>query len=608
MCGIAGILTFAGRVVEPAQIKLMTDSLAHRGPDGEGAWFNNSNSIGLGHRRLSIIDLHQRSAQPLHYLDRYSIVFNGEIYNYIELKDTLKKMGYSFVTESDTEVLLAAFDKYGHDMLQYLDGMFAFAIWDEKNRELFCARDRFGEKPFYFFYDKDRRFVFASEMKAIFSIGVTKTFNRHMIYNFLVHHIEENPLDRSETFFDNIFSLEPAHYLTINDTGNINKQKYWHLNTTVNTSITFDEAENKFKELFDLSIKRRLRSDVPVGSSLSGGVDSSAVVCSLHKFKESNSFSQNTFSARFFESFQDEGSYMKMVINATSVTPHDVWVDEQVLIDDIEKICYYQEEPFGSASILAQWKVMELAKKNNVIVLLDGQGADETLAGYTHYFTPYFSQLYLNDRVLLMEELKKYKELRSEKFNLNTKFKLNAMFPELMQVSGKLKRKLITDSHTKFMAKDFIHAYKNQPQPFKFFNSLNDALNYSTTGYGLDRLLRFADRNAMAHGREVRLPFLFHELVEFAFSLPTTYKIHNGWTKYILRKAMEDRLPLDITWRVSKLGYEVPQKVWLKQVHIADRIINAREFLIQEKILDSDYAYLADDWLCLVTASFLRNS
>ncbi len=607
MCGIAGILMFNGDTVKSSQLKVMTDSLVHRGPDGEGCWLNDSNSIGFGHRRLSIIDLSEKAAQPMHYLDRYCIVFNGEIYNYIELRDELRKNGYSFFTQSDTEVLLAAYDKYGTEMLQYLDGMFAFAIWDEKQKELFCARDRFGEKPFYFFYEKGNRFVFASEMKAIFKTGITKILNSHMLYNFLVHHLEENPFDRSETFFETIFSLEPAHYLVISRDGTFHKQHYWQLNVSINESITPEAAENKFRELFDLSVKRRLRSDVPVGSSLSGGIDSSAVVCSLYKFLELNSSAQNTFSARFHDPSKDEGSYMKMVTDTTSVIPHEVWIDEQILIDDLEKICYYQEEPFGSASILAQWKVMQLAKLENVTVLLDGQGADEILAGYVHFFRPYFTELYLHDPKQLKQELKKYKELRGTDFELSIKFKLNARFPHLMLLPGVIKRKLTDHAYCKFMSKDFLHAYKNEIQPFTSLHSLNEALLYSSTVYGLDRLLRFADRNAMAHGREVRLPFLFHELVEFIFTLPPSFKIHNGWTKYILRKSMEKRLPSDITWRVSKLGYEPPQDIWMKRLHIAERVRNSREFLINEKIFDPRFSNLADDWMCLVTAAFLRS-
>jgi asparagine synthase (glutamine-hydrolysing) len=607
MCGIVGILTFNEQSVISSQLKVMTDTLAHRGPDGEGIWLNDSNSVGLGHRRLSIIDLSEKAAQPFHYLDRYTIIYNGEIYNYIELRDELRKYGYTFTTQSDTEVLVAAYDKYGTEMFRHLDGMFAFAIWDNKEKKLFSARDRFGEKPFYFFYEKGNKFVFASEMKAMFNVGITKTINKHMLYNFIVHRLEENPFDRSETFFENIFSLEPAHYIVINQDGTFHKQQYWQLKSTINESITFEEAENRFTELFNLSIKRRLRSDVPVGSSLSGGLDSSAVVCSLHKFRDPNTSTQNTFSARFHDPIKDEGSYMKIVVNATSVIPHEVWIDEQILIDDLDKICYYQEEPFGSASILAQWKVMQLAKRKNVTVLLDGQGADEILAGYVHFFRPYFTELYLNDQKKLKYELKKYKDLRGNDFDLGIKFKLNARFPHLMLLPGMIKRKFTNPAYCKFMSKDFLHDYKNETQPFTSIPSLNEALLYSSTVYGLDRLLRFADRNAMAHGREVRLPFLFHELVEFIFTLPPSFKIHNGWTKYLLRKSMESRLPSDITWRVSKLGYEVPQDLWMKRSHIAERVRNSREFLTDEKIFNPRFASIADDWICLITAAFLRS-
>lgn len=608
MCGIAGILTFNGQQVLTSQLKKMGDILSHRGPDGEGFWLNASLSMGMAHRRLSIIDLSERAAQPMHYLNRYSIVFNGEIYNYIELRNELKKYGYSFTTESDTEVLLAAFDKYGVKMPEYLDGMFSIAIWDEQERKLFCVRDRFGEKPFYFYHKNNERFVFASEMKALFGIGIEKRHNRHMVYNFLAHHIEENPFDRTETFFENVFSLEPAHYLLIDHDGVVIKEEYWRLEIKRDESITFDEAASKFRELFDLSIKRRLRSDVPVGSSLSGGIDSSAVVCSLFKFNEQKAFSQNTFSARFYDPSKDEGSYMKMVIDSTAVTPHEVWIDERVLVDDLDKICYYQEEPFGSASILAQWKVMQLAKDENVTVLLDGQGADEVMGGYVHFFRPYFMELYLHNSKLLHKELASYKELRGKDFDINLRFKLDTLFPNLMQFSGAIKRKIINPSYFKFISKHLLHLYKNEPQPFTQFRTLNESLLHATTEYGLDRLLRFADRNAMAHSREVRLPFLFHELVEFMFTLPSSYKIKDGWTKYILRKSVENRLPMEIAWRVAKLGYEVPQDKWMEHLHVAERLRISKEYLVKEDYLEPQFAHLADNWMCLVASSFLRNS
>jgi asparagine synthase (glutamine-hydrolysing) len=301
MCGISGVIRFDGQPIEHRVLQQMTDIIAHRGPDGDGHWLNHEKNVGLGHRRLSIIDLSHEADQPMHYLDRYSIVFNGEIYNYIELKDILVKQGFSFKTQSDTEVLMALYHRDKEECLQYLDGMFAFVIYDALEKTVFCAKDRFGEKPFFYSYLPGKYFYFGSEMKCLWATEVQKEINDSMMFNYLNFALIENVNDLSETFYNNCTRLEHAHYLKIHlPTEKITIKKYFViLPHTYRHGISIDKAKEQFKELFYTSVQRRLRSDVPVGSSLSGGLDSSLVVCTIDELKKGTNQKQLTFSAIF---------------------------------------------------------------------------------------------------------------------------------------------------------------------------------------------------------------------------------------------------------------------------------------------------------------------
>lgn len=404
MCGIAGIIHIDHGQVSAARVKKMTDTLAHRGPDGERQWISADGCTGLGHRRLSIIDLSEQASQPMHYAGRYTIIFNGEIYNYIELKEMLTKKGYAFATSSDTEVIMALYDAEKENCLQMLDGMFAFVIYDEKEKNVFCARDRFGEKPFFYLHKKNEYFIFASEIKALIALTGEQSINNKMLYNYLSSGYLSNIADPSETFYRDILKLPQAHYLNVNTRDiSINIKEYWKIDPTrIDLSISPSDAIENFRQLLYTSVNRRLRSDVNVGSSLSGGIDSSVIVGIIddllkknkaeHSFA-SSAFKQKTFSARFPGFERDEGKYMQMVIDRTNVEPHFIYPSEETLLDDIDKVAYYQDEPFGGASILVQYEVMRLAKQNDVTVLLDGQGADEILAGYHWYFGIFFREL-----------------------------------------------------------------------------------------------------------------------------------------------------------------------------------------------------------------------
>ncbi|HYP51397.1 MAG TPA: asparagine synthase (glutamine-hydrolyzing), partial [Pyrinomonadaceae bacterium] len=418
MCGIAGIVSRKGKL-EQAQVKRMTDAISHRGPDGEGAWINPSGNTALGHRRLAIIDLSESGRQPMFYADkRFSITFNGEIYNYLELRDDLEKRGFKFKSSSDTEVLLALFAEKGEKCLAELDGMFAFAIWDEQEKSLFAARDRFGEKPFYYAIYGDA-FYFASEMKALWAAGVPRAVSNRMLYNYLTAGNMYNPHDLSQTFYEGIFKLKAAHYFFISPQElKIEQARYWNLDyKTVKQNISDGEAAEEFRFLFNESVKRRLRSDVPVGSSLSGGLDSSLVVCTIDRLNAEKRVRQATFSARFPGFAKDEGKFMQAVIERTNAEPHFVYPDDAGLVENLEKLFHHQEEPFGSASIYAQFCVMQLAKENNVTVLLDGQGADELLAGYHPYFEDYFRELAVRDKKTWRREQQAFYDTYGAKIN-----------------------------------------------------------------------------------------------------------------------------------------------------------------------------------------------
>jgi asparagine synthase (glutamine-hydrolysing) len=594
MCGIAGVVSRKGKL-EQAQVKRMTDAIAHRGPDGEGAWINSSGNAALGHRRLAIIDLSESGRQPMFYADkRFSITYNGEIYNYLELRDDLEKLGFKFKSSSDTEVLLALFAEKGEKCLAELDGMFAFAIWDEQEQSLFAARDRFGEKPFYYAI-YDNAFYFASEMKALWATGVPRTVSNLMLYNYLTAGNMYNPHDLSQTFYEGIFKLKAAHYFFISPQElKIEQARYWNLDyKTVKQNISDEEAAEEFRFLFNESVKRRLRSDVPVGSSLSGGLDSSLVVCTIDRLNAEKPVRQATFSARFPGFVKDEGKFMQAVIERTNAEPHFVYPDDAGLVENLEKLFHHQEEPFGSASIYAQFCVMQSAKENNVTVLLDGQGADELLAGYHPYFEDYFRELAARDKKTWRREQQAFYDTYGAKINadgFNLKETVRRFLPAALKDKARaVRHRLQKTNGSGFLDSGFQQEFSDfsfsfPPRPV----NLPESLYRSTTGGSLEELLRYADRNSMAHSREVRLPFLYHRLAEFLFSLPSNFKIRNGTTKYIMREAFKNILPAEIVNRTDKIGYEPPQKSWLANPRIVQMVDEAASLLTEAKILNKD--------------------
>jgi asparagine synthase (glutamine-hydrolysing) len=560
MCGIAGILNFNKQPIDKVRLKAMTDVISHRGPDGEGIWLNENSHIGFGHRRLSIIDLSANASQPMHYLEkRYTITFNGEIYNYIEIREQLLIKGYRFISDSDTEVLLALYHEKKEDCLSELDGMFAFAIWDDKEQQLFCARDRFGEKPFHY-YLNNNEFIFGSEINQIFSAGIRKEVYVPLFDQFIENGFVENDSDPTLTFYKSIKRLDNSCYLKLKLSGELSINKYWNLSPNIETfKGTLEEAKNILQSLFFDSISKRLRSDVNVGSSLSGGLDSSSIVSLISK-KELHRNIQHTFTARFKDFKSDEGNYVQNLIsNLKNINDHHIWLDENYAADNFNSIISFQGEPFGSTSIIAQYAVFQEAKKQNVTVLLDGQGADEYLGGYPSYYFSYLNQLYFKNYCQYELELSKIEKNYGARIRSKYEFKKNKF-----QLLSYFKAKFISNK----VNKD---------------NNLKLALHQDVYINGLKSLLRYADRNSMANSVEVRLPFLQHKIVEFVFTLPDNFLLNGGWTKYILRKSMEEYLPKEICWRKDKVGYASPQENWMKNKFFLDKQKVALNWFMKNK-------------------------
>lgn len=615
MCGIAGIIPVKGQQLTRDRLVKMTDAIAHRGPDGEAQWINSTATAGLGHRRLAIIDLTANAAQPMHYLERYSIVHNGEIYNYVELRKELLGRGYQFSSMSDTEVILAAFDCWKEACLQQFDGMFAFAIWDEKEQTLFAARDRFGEKPFYYCFNGNE-LMFASEIKALWAAGAARNINEQLLFNFITLGYTQNPADAGETAFKNILQLPPASffYYSIHNSRCVEPRRYWQVNKEhTENAVPEENALAIFRDLFTQSIKNRLRSDVPLGTSLSGGLDSSSIAVMMQQLLPTNS-PLKTFSAVFPGAASDESQHIQLLVQQKGIGNFTTMPTAAGFISDFEKLCYHQEGYISSASVYAQFKVFELAKEQGVKVLLDGQGADEILAGYHKYYHWYWQELYRGHQPILQHEIAAARALGVTD-EWGWKNKLLSIYPAGAMAfvkSRRRKKQLAAPGVDASFVADFGVSYYQLPAPGR----LNNVLYYNSFENGLQELLQYADRNSMAHGREVRLPFLQHQLVAFVFSLAPALKIRNGRTKWLLRKTMEDLLPPEIAWRKDKVGFEPPQKAWMHTPAVQACIMEARKKLVSQQVLNKSVldkkiqphdAHAADnfDWRCMAASALL---
>lgn len=559
MCGIAGKYNFNQKPVPTSSIKRMTDEISHRGPDGEGFYMNGN--IALGHRRLSIIDLSSKGKQPMSTKDgRYTIIFNGEIYNFKELRKKLLDSEYKFTSDTDTEVVLYMYSKYGKESLKKLRGMFAFSIYDRDKEEIFIARDRYGIKPLYYYYDKDK-FLFCSEIKGIL---VDKTIKRiandTAIYDFLSYNRTDH---LEETCFKDIYNLRPGHYLIVNNKGF--KKESWYGFPTNKEKYSKEVSLEIFEDTLKDAIKLHMIADVEVGSCLSGGIDSSSIVAlSSRLVKNKEDF--KTVSAVYNLNWQkDESRYIDDVTGYTNTRNIKVKPKYLDLVKEMEKIIYHQEEPFKSSSIFASWKVMEAAKENGIKVLLDGQGADEIL-GYNYMAAFYFYELLSHFQIFtFLKEF--YFFMKKQKFGRLFTFSLF-----LFLFLPKYLRNKFLQKKNKWLNQDYFKEYKdNSIISSDFFSakSLNESVKKHFQ-YKINHLLRFEDKNSMAFSIESRVPFLDHVLVEKSLRIPSNLKIRKGELKFILKETMKGLLPESVLTRNDKIGFETPENVWFKKREVKD--------------------------------------
>ncbi|MBM4017117.1 MAG: asparagine synthase (glutamine-hydrolyzing) [Planctomycetes bacterium] len=555
MCGICGF-----NWNDPALLGRMMDVQAHRGPDAAGAYADER--VSLGHRRLSIIDLSDAGRQPMASADgRRRIVFNGEIYNYVELAAELRSLGHTFRTRTDTEVILRAYDAWGEACLHRFNGMFAFAIYDAPARRLFLARDRFGVKPLHFRH-AGPKFIFASEIKAILQHpDVPRRPDPLAVYDYLALNCYNHT---ERTFFDGIVSLGPGECLTLDlETGRAARAKWYEIPLGRPCRCADPrEVVGRFRDLFFDAIRLRLtRSDVEVGSCLSGGLDSSSIVCSLGRLGVAQAAGHQTFSIVFPGTSFDESRYVDDVVALTGLRGHSVTSTADRLLDDLDRIVYHQEEPFGAPGNFAQWEVMRLARSHGIEVLLDGQGGDELLAGY-YFFMGYLLLEYLASGRPGLAAAEAVGLLRHHGLMLDP-FLAAVLFSAPASVKAMLGRRYFRVP----LVEDFRRRMEGASDvPARMYSrmSLNQALAYRMK-FSLPQLLREEDRNSMAFSIESRLPFLDYRLVEFLFSLGPEWKVRRGMTKHILREAMRGILPDRVRLRTYKLGFPTPFTRWLRE-------------------------------------------
>jgi asparagine synthase (glutamine-hydrolysing) len=570
MCGICGIATFNGEPVLRDHLEKMNLTLAHRGPDGAGIFLDDD--IGLGHRRLSIIDL-QGGHQPMGTSDgSYQVVFNGEIYNFLELKADLSGRGHDFRTRSDTESILHGYAEWGEDVVKQLRGMFAFALWDKREKKLILARDRLGKKPLYYYHD-GQRIAFASELKAILQLPhVTREIDPFALDAYLSFGYVPSPM----SIFKHIKKLEPAQILVCSRSG-LNIRPYWHLEMDGTIApLSIEAAMEELMELFDECVRLRLISDVPLGAFLSGGVDSSAVVASMARQLRHEPV--KTASIGFSEERFDELRFARKIASLYQ-TDHSEFVVDPKAVDIIEQIVWHFDEPFADSSAIPTYYVSQMARQK-VTVALSGDGGDETFAGYTQRYQ--MNRFEANIRKKIPSSMRRHvlpplarayprvdflpRPLRLKTFltNLSRSFE-DAYFRDMSfyfqpEMKSRLYRPEMKDAVKDFKASDILgrhFADNRNPDPTTRVQYI-DIKTYMT-----EDILVKVDRMSMAHSLEVRSPILDHRLMEYVGRLPSEWKFWGAESKYIFKKINEKRLPRDILYR-RKQGFRIPLSDWMR--------------------------------------------
>ncbi len=566
MCGISAI--FSKEALDENLIKEMNYQIKHRGPDNDGVLSIFNNKCLLGHRRLSIIDLNNQSNQPMSYGD-YSIVFNGEIYNYIELKEELINNGYIFQTDSDTEVILAAYDKWKEKCIERFNGMWAFIILDKQNMKAFISRDRFGVKPlYYWWFNNGSGIAFGSEIKQFTVLpGWKAILNNQKAYEFLNWDILDHT---NETLFKNVYQIQSGEYAICDlNTLNLYKNKWYSLPEEI--EFNNKNVLKEFKARLLNSISLRLRSDVSIGACLSGGLDSSTIVSIVSKYFNSE---LKTFSSCSNIKQYDEKEYIDTVINKyNDIQPNFVFPQDKDLFEEIDNIIWFQDEPFCSTSVFAQWSVFKEAKDNNIKVMLDGQGADEILAGYHSFFYPHLVYLLKKKKIIkFFDECCNMKKLYGYGYFYIVKNILSMLLPQILRV---YLRSIFGGKNLKpsWLSHKFVYSPKD---PFfelgSKCTSVKQLSKSQLSGANLQKLLHWEDRDSMAHSVESRLPFLDFQFVEFVLRTDDCLKIDQGHTKSILRKTMMNILPEKILNRTDKMGFVTPEQIWI--INNLDKIIS----------------------------------
>lgn len=566
MCGIFGAVRLKGVFTEENwyQFKELTNMISYRGPDGSGFYGidtnngveNNKNSftVFLGHRRLSIIDLSSQGAQPMSK-GNLVITFNGEIFNYLELRMELKGKGCLFETNTDTEVILKLYEIYGEKGFAKMNGMWAFSIYDKLSNKIILSRDRFSKKPI-FYYQDDNYFYFSSEIKQLLPLVKEKAPNK----SILISYLKQGVVDTSnETFFKGINRIQAKTNLTIDlNTGKTEQNQYWDFEGTSSSKNT----EEEFRFLLEDSVKLRMRSDVPVGCMLSGGLDSSAISVISHKLNPEI----ETFSVISDDKKMSEEPFIDIVVNHMKMRNYKLNFDANHVIQNFDTVLKHQDEPFFNLSVLAGYSILKKIKEDtDIIVLLNGQGGDELLMGYLKYFFFYQKDLINRGKYIKATSL-----LLSAIFNRTILNQFNL---------GKAKRYLPSHLSKK---SSYINSNNVELVDTWSFNNMRHRQILDIDKFSIPALCRYEDRNSMANSLEMRVPFLDYRLVSFCLNLRNDLKIQNGWTKYILRKVMTD-LPNEIKFRRDKKGFSVPEERFLRNELKSD-ILSIKDYSVLDEM------------------------
>lgn len=583
MCGISGIVNQKNQPVISEYIEMMNNQIVHRGPDGFGFYFGSN--FAFGHRRLSILDLSEDGRQPMEYESDLVITYNGEIYNYIELKSELEALGCVFKSKTDTEVILAAYQIWGEKCVSRFNGMWSFAIFDRLKNILFCSRDRFGVKPFYYTQAEDT-FAFGSEIKQLMSFLPSIQCNRQLVLDYLVLGIEEHT---EATFFEGIQKLNGGHNLVYDlEKHTVDIKPYYTLQPVGDLKqLSEEQAVEMYRnQLYD-SVKLRMRSDVEVGTCLSGGLDSSSITAfSAEILRKEASGKIKAIHAKVDDKSIDESKFATQVSNYCAT---DLIVVEPTASDfhqAVEKVVRIQEEPFGSPSIILQYFVLQKAREKNCLVMLDGQGGDETLLGYERYYPAFilkqkgwkkvnaFLNSSKNSRLSKMDLLKYYFYFTRYSFRIN----------QLKKRHNYIKKSILDGFESPIL--------KESASRYLDIEAMQKLEILKTQ---LPHLLKYEDKNSMANSVETRLPFLDYRCVELALALPDQYKIKSGWTKNILRRAVASWLPKEVVWRKDKLGFNAPEKNWLGSMENEMHETILKSALLNELIDKNKFHYAAQD-------------